>query len=349
MAAVVLSLLLLACGTQAVLKLSPDSLTVLRGDQARFTCGTTKPTEWDVMLWELNNTVVVSISRQHGVLSSSITNVTAEESHAPSRNGWTLVFGSVGRHHQGQVTCHLQGIDRKTASLFVQEKGSVKVFGGNTTALKGQSVLLECQAAGWHPQPSLQWEVDGKKLSQHEYNLSSKETGKSLFTVSSNVSLMATRSSGVDCLASVSALARPLRSSVRLTVFAEVLQDEDDRTLPLALTSSLAALLLLLLLGICTVLCYRQRRQAKGSKQEALGLEEPYNGLRLRANATGGKVNLGYASEGITNAVNNELIMGIHSKEELVSTDKVPDLVAASNQVDLTEENAKNIRRVTTV
>ncbi|XP_054650285.1 immunoglobulin superfamily member 5 isoform X2 [Dunckerocampus dactyliophorus] len=301
MAVFVLSLLLLSCRTQAVsgvLKLLPASLTVLRGDQARYTCTTTKTTAWDVMLWELNTTVVVSVSRQYGVLSSSIPDVTAEESRGPNGDGWTLVVKSVQRHHEGQITCSLQGIEKKTASLFVQEKGSVKVSGGNATALKGQSVLFECQAAGWYPQPLLQWEVDGKKLSQREYNLSSGEKRNSLFTVSSNVSLTATRSSGVACLASVSALSTPLKSSVRLTVVAEVLHDEDDRMLPLALTSSFAALLLLLLLGICTVLCYRQRIQEKGSTKDALSFEESYDSQRLCANASGGQVNVGYMNEG---------------------------------------------------
>ncbi len=31
-------------------------------------------------------------------------------------------------------------------------------------AFKGQSVLFECQAAGWYPQPTLQWKVNDKKV-----------------------------------------------------------------------------------------------------------------------------------------------------------------------------------------
>lgn len=41
-----------------------------------------------------------------------------------------------------------------------------------------------------------------------------------------------------------------------------MLQEGNDCTVPLALTTALSALLLLLLLCICTVLWYRQRRQA---------------------------------------------------------------------------------------
>ncbi|XP_061638746.1 immunoglobulin superfamily member 5 isoform X2 [Phyllopteryx taeniolatus] len=355
----ILSVVLLSYSTQvsALLKLSPVSLTVLSGDEARFTCSTDSA-EWDVMMWELNSTVVVTISRIHNVLSSTLPNVTAEKSQ--NGDGWELVLKSVERLHEGQVSCNLQGNGKKTARLFVQEKGTVNIFGGNTMALKGELVWFECDAVGWYPEPSLQWEVHGKKLSQSSYHLSSEQTGKSLFTVSSNLSMTATQSSRVDCLASVSALSTPLMSSIYLTVVAEVVADKDDCTVPLAVTSSLTTLLLLLLLllCICTVLWYRERRQAKKSTQDANRREESNNGRGLPAEPTGGRVNFGYMSEGTTDAVYKEIIKEIHSKMDFVSVDKIPDVVTSSSlslhrdghtQVNLSEENSKNIRRVTTV
>ncbi|XP_077397603.1 immunoglobulin superfamily member 5 isoform X2 [Festucalex cinctus] len=291
----VLSVVLLLCSTQVstLIKLSPDCLTVLSGDEARFTCSI-ESAKWDVMLWELNNTVVVTISSIHGVLSSPNPNVTAEKSL--NGDGWVFVLKSVERLHEGQVSCNLEGNEKKTASLFVQEKGTVKVFEDNVVALKGQLVQFKCDAVGWYPEPSLYWEVNGKKLSQSEYNLISEQMGKSLFTVSSNLSMTATKSSRVDCLASVSALSTPLRSGIRLTVVTEVVQDEDDCTVPLAVTSSLTALLLLLLLCICTILWYRRRKQAKRSRQDAIRCVESNNGQSLPAESTGGRVNLGYIS-----------------------------------------------------
>nr|XP_061797034.1 immunoglobulin superfamily member 5-like [Nerophis lumbriciformis] len=349
--------MVLSCSTQvfALLKLSPSSLTVLSGDEARFTCSS-ENAEWDVMLWELNNTLVVTISRIHGVLSSSVPNVTAEKSQ--NGDAWILLLMNVERHYEGQVSCNIQGNAKKTANLFVQEKGIVKVFGVHTIALKGQLVQFECDAVGWYPLPTLQWEVHGKKLSQSEYNLSSELTGKSLFTVSSNLSMTATKSSRVDCLASVSALSTPLMSSIPLTVVAEVVQDEDDCRVPLAVTSSLTALLLLLLLCICTVLCYRQRRQAKRSTQDAIRTEESNNGQSSLAEPTHARINLGYISEGATDAVYKEIIKEIHSKMDFDSTETVPDIVTSRSlslhsdvqpPINLLEENSKNIRRVTTV
>ncbi|XP_049581098.1 immunoglobulin superfamily member 5 isoform X3 [Syngnathus scovelli] len=270
-------------------------------------------------------------------------------------DGWVLVLKSVERLHEGQVSCNLEGNDKKTASLIVQEKGTVEIFGGNTITLKGQLVQFQCDAVGWHPEPSLHWKVNGKKLSQSEYNLSSEETGKRLFTVSSNLSMTATKTSHVDCLASVTALSTPLMSSIRLTVVAEVVQDEnDDCTVPLAVTSSLTALLLLLLC-ICIVLWYKERRQAKRNTQDATRCEGMNNGQTLPVESTGGRVNLGYMNE---DAVYKELIKGMHSKMDFISIEKVPDVVTSSNlslhsdhpsQVNLSEGNPKNIRRVTTV
>ncbi|XP_044209033.1 immunoglobulin superfamily member 5-like isoform X1 [Thunnus albacares] len=355
-----LLVLLLSCRIYAggaQIKLSPETLTVLRGDEARFTCSTAN-TQWAAMVWLLNGTVALTISRLHGVLRSSNLNVTAEEGPTSKGDSWVFVLRNTERLHQGQVTCDIQDIDRKTANLFVQEKGSVKVFGDNKLAFRGQSVLFECQAAGWYPQPTLQWRVDDKKVSQGEYNISSEESEKSLFTVTSNLSVMAAKSSHVNCLASVSALPTPLMSSVHLTVVAEVVEEGDDCTIPLAVTASLSALLLLLLLCICAVLCYRQRRQAKPSPQETIRFDQSVIGRSSVAEATGGTVNLGYSSEGPTDADYNELIMETRSQMDFVTFNKVPDLVSSRSQslhsdsqaqVYLAEENAKNIRRITTV
>lgn len=70
------------------------------------------------MVWLLNGKVVLTISNQTGVLPSIDPNVTAEE--GSRRGSWVFVLKSTERHNQGQVACDLQGIERKTASLFVQ-------------------------------------------------------------------------------------------------------------------------------------------------------------------------------------------------------------------------------------
>ncbi|TMS07575.1 Immunoglobulin superfamily member 5 [Larimichthys crocea] len=196
------------------MSVSPKTLTVLRGEEARFTCSTSYD-HWTVIVWLLNGDAVLTISKAEGVLASVFPNVTAEESPNSERRSWVFILNNTERHNQGSVTCDIQGIDRRTASLFVQEKGSVKVSGNDMLVFQWQSVQFECLAEGWYPQPTLQWQVNDKKVSKSEYNISSEETGKSLFTVTSNLSVKAVKSSRVDCLASVSALPTPLKSSVQ--------------------------------------------------------------------------------------------------------------------------------------
>ncbi|XP_067364630.1 immunoglobulin superfamily member 5 isoform X2 [Channa argus] len=346
-----LLLLLLPCRIQvgSSMKLSPETLTVLRGEEARFTCSASG-IQWNVMVWLLNGTVTLTISKKIGILPSTNPNVKAEESPTSKGDSWVFVLKSTEWYNQGPVTCDLQDIDRKTANLFVQEKGSVKVSGADKLAFKGQSILFECQATAWFPEPTLQWQVNDKKVSQGEYNISSEQSEKSLFTVTSNLSVTAAKSSRVDCLVSVSALPAPLKSSVRLTVVAEVVQEEDDCTVALVATASVSALLLLLLLCICTVLCYRQRRQAKPGPQEAIRFDQSVSGRGLVAEVTGGEVNLGYSSEGPTDAVYRQMdFVSFHKVPDVACTSSLPLHCEKQTQMCVAEENPKIVRTITTV
>ncbi|KAL6116352.1 igsf5 [Pungitius sinensis] len=348
-----LLLVLLSCRIQArdQVQLSPETQTVLRGQEARLTCRTSS-TEWTVMVWLLNGKAVLTIAKETGPLNTVHPNVTAEK----SGDSWVFVINRTERHNQGQVTCDLQGIAAKTANLFVQEKGSVEVFWDKKLAFEGDSVLFKCQAAGWYPSPTVQWQVTDKKVIEAKYNSSIEKSG-TLFTVNSNLNVMATRSSNVSCLASVSALPAPLRSSVRLIVVAEVgLEEEEEAActlVPLAIMSTLFALLLLLLLCIGAVLWHRRRRQAKAGTQAAVRSDQSVSGGSLVAEATDGKVNLGYSGDGPTDAVHHELIMETLRQEDFVSFHKVPDVVSSSDRSlhrdGLKEQNSTNTRRMTTV
>lgn len=103
----------------AEVTLLPEELTVLRGDEAQLTCSTSAPW-WTVMVWQLNDQVVLTISNESGVLPSFNPSVTAKQR---SPNSWTFILKNSSRLNQGLVTCDLQGIGRKRAELFVQGRG----------------------------------------------------------------------------------------------------------------------------------------------------------------------------------------------------------------------------------
>ena len=72
------------------------------------------------MIWMLNGTAILTISNETGVLPHINPNVTAEPNNVPRGDSWVFILKNTERYNQGSVTCDLQGIDRKTASLFVQ-------------------------------------------------------------------------------------------------------------------------------------------------------------------------------------------------------------------------------------
>lgn len=105
--------------------LSPITLTVLQGEVARFTCSPSND-DWTVMVWSLHGAAVLTISNDKGPLPSITSNVMAEEN--PKGRGWDFVLNDTKRENQGEVTCDLQGIDRKTATLLVQGLSFIRVL-----------------------------------------------------------------------------------------------------------------------------------------------------------------------------------------------------------------------------
>lgn len=329
--------------------LQPDTQTVLSGEETRFTCSTKHP-KWGAMIWQVNRKTVLTISQQSGLVPSSNPNITAQKfSSSTHGDGWTLILTNTQRQHEGEVTCDLQEVNKRTAHLFVQEKGSVRISGESRMALKGHSVEFECQAVGWSPQPTLRWRINNREVSHADYNLSSAGSGLGLFSVSSNLSVTALSSCDVHCLVSVSAMTVPLNSKVRLTVVAEVLEEEGC-TVAVAILGSLSALLSLALLCICVVLCLRRRGHNKTGLQQPIWFSQSENGKISVAGGPPGKVNLGYTND--RDSYLNELIIG-PPIPITTPLDKVPDVVSSSSQSfqsdSQSEKSTKHIRSVTTV
>lgn len=85
------------------MKLSPETLTVLRGEEARFTCSTSN-SQWTIMVWLLRGKAVLTISREIGVLPSVFPNVTAEKSPVPREDSWVFVLKNTERPEFLHVT-----------------------------------------------------------------------------------------------------------------------------------------------------------------------------------------------------------------------------------------------------
>lgn len=89
-----------------------------------------------------------------------------------------------------------------TATLAAQQQGGEEPLAGQEN-IRVLTAFLLCGCV---------------QVKQDDYNISAGPPDSGLFSVSSSLVLTAETSSHVDCLASVSALAQPLRASVGLTV-----------------------------------------------------------------------------------------------------------------------------------
>ncbi|XP_061105381.1 uncharacterized protein LOC133133290 [Conger conger] len=246
----------------AQVQLEPKNASVICGTDVRFNCSLSQP-NWVAMTWSLNDNVVLTISEKFGVLKNSerfnATDYTTDQSYK-----WEFVLYNVQLNDSGEVTCDLQNIDRKTATLSVQESGTVNITSGNVTAMKNQPATIHCLAQNWFPAPLLTWKLDRISVNQDNYNIST-EASAGLFNSASTVILLANDSAPVECQATVPALAVPQTSNIFLTIIAESSDQDHTVLIPVTVSVLSAALLVLLIIGI--IFCCK-RRMAKSSYEE---------------------------------------------------------------------------------
>ncbi|XP_029483645.1 immunoglobulin superfamily member 5 isoform X4 [Oncorhynchus nerka] len=215
MASVFFTLLLLyATGVSGVPQLEPLNVTVLRGSEARFNISLSEA--WYSMSWMLKSVLVLTINSGTGESEHnrrfSVKNYSSADIYC-----WEFIIRDVWRNDSGTVSCGVQEKPTQTAQLFVQESGTVRIVGGNITVAQGHQAIVQCEASGWFPKPTVSWVVDGVMVDQNSYN-SSSEALDSLYNSISFLTVRGVNSVQVKCLASVSALTTPLSSSIYLVV-----------------------------------------------------------------------------------------------------------------------------------
>ncbi|XP_030632318.1 immunoglobulin superfamily member 5 isoform X2 [Chanos chanos] len=344
-----LRLTVLLCAIQALaseMELIPSNVTVLRGDEVRFNCSTRR--SWDVMVWLLSSRTVMTISALYGRLGDDVRYGAVNHSTS-EKSVWEFVLwnASLSRTVQ-EVACDLQNIDRKTAALFVQETGSVRIV-GDRPVQKGELVLLHCAAEGWFPEPAVVWIVNGKEAGGDEYNVTSIQDSAGLFHSNSTLGVRAERTTTVECQASVTALSAPQRHNITLAVVSE------DNTVLIAVTTSVCVLVLLLL-AVGIVVWFRTIA-AKMDEQDERSLDQQDRERNSAVSDTGGRVNPGYLSEGRTDTGCNDLSGSDYRQTNPISARKIPDVVYANIRTVRSEDShsstgsdgVKRTRLVTTV
>ncbi|KAJ8267257.1 hypothetical protein GJAV_G00140430 [Gymnothorax javanicus] len=320
-----LALILLAAfgGVINQVHLEPKYAAVLRGSDARFNCSLSQP-DWVVMSWLLNNSLVLTISKVHGVLENNnrfnATNYTTDGDYK-----WEFVLKNSQLNESSEVTCAVQNIDRKIAILTVQESGSVTITSGNLTVVRNQPATIHCRALNWFPAPNLTWTWDGMPVSEDNYSISTVAAGE-LFNTVSTLRLLANSSARVECQAKVPALAEPESSTIFLTVVPE--PPEQDQTVLIAVVVSVVAVAVLVLLIIGIIFCYR-RRAAESSYADEVRKKRTLS----EANASEGvqgRENMAYLPDGRKQAVADPSEFNGSVSADSAHASEMPDAIFTS-------------------
>ncbi|XP_028838827.1 immunoglobulin superfamily member 5-like [Denticeps clupeoides] len=244
--------------------LDPLNNPVLLGSNAQFNCSVTE--NWLIMAWLLNGEVVLTISIKHGVFENvdrfSAANYTTDESYK-----WALTIKNTSRTDSGEVTCDVQNVQRLTATLSIQEVGTVDIAGGNVTVRQGEEATFVCSATGWFPEPDFHWRVNGAAEDSKNINTTVEAVGD-VFNSTSVLKIPAVHSGPVECLVKVPALYTPQISVAYLTVDAS--SQRRDQTVLIAVTVSFSLAALLALLIILIIFCCRRRKEKKTSYEEEI-------------------------------------------------------------------------------
>ncbi|KAG9341427.1 hypothetical protein JZ751_019236 [Albula glossodonta] len=290
-------------GETAQVQLEPKQADVLRGNEAKFNCSVTG-TEWIVMTWLLNGNTVLTILKSNGPQVNDrrfgAVNRTTDQSDM-----WEFIIKDTQRNNSGEITCDVQNINKKSATLSVQDSGTVAITSGNVTSIQKQRVMFHCLAIGWYPEPLVEWTFNGVAVDRSDFNVTTVGSG-GLFNSNSTLSILGNYSGPVQCQAS------PV---------------EEDQTVLIAVLVSVlgAALLVLLIIGIA--LCCKRRRAAKSSYEEEVRKTRSQSERTTTTEPAQGRENMGYMPDSKTGVASSDFNDSGFSQTNSFRTVEMPDVV----------------------
>ncbi|XP_056450943.1 immunoglobulin superfamily member 5 isoform X1 [Gadus chalcogrammus] len=277
-------LLLFGSGVGAQLSLDPLSAAVLRGSNVSFKANVTA--EWKVMTWDVGKLLVLTILSTDGVIESLPRYVARNISTGSAGGAWEFSIVDVQKSDSGPVVCTIQGrIGSKTATLQVQERGTITISSGNQTVNQDQQAEFRCELSGWFPAPEVSWLLDGQPASTSLYNTTFQEQG-STFNGTSVLTMKAVRDATVQCRAFLSA------ATGLQTVYLSVVPTPTDWTVLIAVVLSFSIAALLVLLIILIFFCIRRKKEKEKELREGR-----LQGRAVAARPRNGTINLGFAMD----------------------------------------------------
>lgn len=275
---------LLLCSTGAVLgqfQLEPVNVTKLYGSDVQFTA--TVLVSWKFITWNVGGYLVLTMPVGGGPTSSS-PRFSARFCSSSSSTCVEFTIHNVTRRDTGPVLCSVQGdvpVLPKMAQLYVQEKGSVSISGGNRTVKQEEQVEFQCETKAWFPAATISWTLNGQTVNSSLINTTSVTNGDT-YNSSSVLKFQAIRNTTVTCLATIPTLPTPLSYLVQLAVVPK----PTDWTVLIAIVVSFSSFALLVLLIIGVIFCYKRRKEKKLTYQAEMMRQRTHSQLSNRPTVT---------------------------------------------------------------
>ncbi|XP_073743152.1 immunoglobulin superfamily member 5 isoform X3 [Callorhinus ursinus] len=203
---------LAASGSSYQIIEGPKNATVLEGTEARFNCTISRG--WRLIMWALNDTVVLSITPTEPIITNDrFTSASYEEG---SNSISEMIIHDVRLQDTGRIKCSLQNSDRDaSAFLSVQVMGELLIPRGNLIVPEDKPCNVTCHALGWIPLPDISWEI-GMPVSHPSYN--SRPEPDDVQSAVSVLTLTPQGNGTLTCLANMKGLNAHKSVTVNLTV-----------------------------------------------------------------------------------------------------------------------------------
>ncbi|XP_040842514.1 immunoglobulin superfamily member 5 isoform X1 [Ochotona curzoniae] len=280
----------------------PKNLTVLQGSEARFNC-TVSP-GWRLIMWALNNTVVLSLTPSEPIITSD--RFTSSSYQVDGNFVSEMVIHNVQFNDSGRIRCSLQNSEvDATAFLSVQAMGDLYIPGGSLSAVEDEPCNVTCRATGWTQLPVISWEI-GVPVSHSSY-FSTLEPGD--FPSAVSILTLTPQGNGMlTCVATMSSLQVSKSVTVNLTVVQPPLGsiDKPNTSLPtwaivlLAVSLSLLLILIIVLIVIFCCCCVSGREKKESSYQSEIRKSaqvKTTNQETFETKLKSGNENRGYSSD----------------------------------------------------
>ncbi|MEQ2181596.1 hypothetical protein GOODEAATRI_013225 [Goodea atripinnis] len=281
------------------LQLEPLNSTVLQDSDVQFNA--TIQGDWEVTTWNVGGIQVLTLVNSLDSIIPSSDRFSARFCLNGSKGCVEFTIHNVSRTDAGDVVCTVQGYQPLKAQLYVQERGTVSILGGDVTKMQGEQAEFECLTTAWFPTPTISWTQNDQTVDSSLYNTTSLTDGDS-FNSNTILKLTAVSNTRVKCLATLSTLATPQSSSVYMVVVPK----PTDWTVLIAVVVSFGSCALLVLLIIGIIFCYKRRKEKGPNYQDEMRKVKTQSQLSVinTVEQVTGQVNETYEPENQSNHTN---------------------------------------------